>query len=60
MSNHEIRCKAWRLYRENVVGLLILALGLYDPAKYHPNTRSSVWDGIKDCLYWWLGCCCRR
>ena len=27
MSNHEIRCKAWRLYRENVVGLLILALG---------------------------------
>ena len=27
MSNHEIRCKAWRLYRENVVALLILALG---------------------------------
>lgn len=27
MSNHEIRCKAWRLYREHMTGLLILTLG---------------------------------
>lgn len=42
MSNHEIRCKAWRLYREHMVTLVILTLG-YTTLQ---NILKFVWGQI--------------